>query len=271
MYLNGVIKTTVFFMSLLVSVNVFGFDFKVNGFYYKITSREELTVSLTAPDYRGHYEGDIVIPEYVTYNKKKYHVTALDEKSFRGCTFLKSLTIPKSIVSIEAPFMDCHHIQSVTLHCKNVINNMFYEKNSLEKVTLGEGVETVGAKAFYHCLGIKSLTISNTVKSIEEYAFDSCMRIDSVTIPSSVKRIGDNAFYGCKNMTELVISEGVEKIGSYAFMHCERLYSITIPYSIKEWGNKPFENCNLRIVNVPKHYTIYDLYKFGNARMIKKY
>ena len=71
-------------------------------------------------------------------------------------------------------------------------------------------------------------------------------------------------------MTKLVISEGVEKIGGYAFGYCEKIYSLTIPYSIKEWGNSPFYNCNLRIVNVPMHYTIYDLYKFGDARIIKK-
>lgn len=195
-YLNCVIKKILFCMSLLFSVNAIGVDFKVGGMYYNITSRENLTVSLTAPSYRGYYEGDIVIPEYVTYNNKKYRVTSLDEKSFYGCWKLTSLTIPKSIISIETSFSNCINLKSVTLYCKNVVNYMFHER-PLKKVILGEGVETVGEKAFYHCGSLRSLTISNTVTSIGDFAFLGCGSLESVTIPSSVRSIGTEAFSGC--------------------------------------------------------------------------
>ena len=270
MYLSSVIKKFMFCMSLLFSVNAFGFDFKAKGVYFKITSEEELTVSLTAPDYRGHYEGDVVIPEYVTYKGKKYNVTSLDKMSFWGCNLVNSLTIPNSIVSIEASFSDCYHIKSVTLHCKNVKENMFGEKKYLETVMLGKGVETVGKHAFYHCPNLKSLTISNTVKTIGGFAFEGCRSLESVTIPSSVRSIGKQAFWGCENLRQLVISEGVVEIGSYAFAHCKKLTSVVIPNSVKTSGNEPFYACGLSRISVPKHFTTEDLYPYRAGTIIKR-
>lgn len=257
-------------MSLLFSVNAFGVDFKVNGMYYNITSKENLTVSLTAPDYWGHYKGDIVIPEFVTYNNKKYRVTSLDDKSFRGCSKLISLTIPKSIISIETSFKECNNLKSVTLYCKNVTDYMFYERTSLKKVILGEGVETIGKKAFYHCGPLESLTISNTVISIGDNAFEGCGSLESVTIPSSVRSIGAAAFWGCVKMYKLVISEGVKTVGGYAFAHCKKLHTLEIPSSIKEWGRDPFYACGLYSVSIPKHYTRADINIFPASQIIRR-
>lgn len=288
-FIKGMILSVLLFM---LSTNTFGVDFKVGEFYFNILSEADLTVELTAPTYRGYYQGDIVIPEFVTYNKKKYRVVSLDEKSFRGCLFLNSLTIPRSVITSKASFSDCIRMTSVTLHCKKVTNYMFYCRSSLKKVVIGEEVESIGEKAFSGCTnltsliipnGVKSmgkeafsccsnlnsLTISNGVELIGEYAFKHCVSLTSVTIPGSVKTIGNGAFWGCENLLTLVLSEGIQTIGSTAFAHCKKLTSLVIPYSIKNWGTKPFEYCSLNRVTVPKHYTTYDTYIFGTANIIK--
>lgn len=249
-FIKGMILSVLLFM---LSTNTFGVDFKVGEFYFNILSEADLTVELTAPNYHGYYQGDIVIPEFVTYNKKKYRVVSLDEKSFSGCNFLNSLIIPRSVTSISASFSDCFRITSVTLHCKKVTDYMFHEKESLKKVVIGEEVESIGEKAFWHCPNLNSLTIANGVKSIGKHAFDQCIDLTSVTIPGSVETIGVEAFSGCVNLTNLVISEGVKTICSFAFSDCRRLSSVKIPNSVALIAPGAFQRCPIYSVNLPIH------------------
>lgn len=90
---------------LLCSISARAHDFEVDGIYYNVTSESELTVEVT---FKGvhfaqfkEYKGDIVIPEKVEFNGKKYNVTGIAENTFYNYIELKSITIPKSVKDIH--------------------------------------------------------------------------------------------------------------------------------------------------------------------------
>lgn len=238
-------KVLVLLAMVLGATNMFAFE--VDGINYNITSEGDLTVEVA----RKEYSGDIVIPESVTYNNKKYRVTSIGERAFAGFPFLKSLTIPKSIISVHKyAIYDLPRLESVTLYCKTV-GRWFSEISSIKTVVLGDGVENVGNNAFLRC-GITSLSIANTVKIIGEYAF-SQTSISSLVIPSSVKTIEEGAFSGCQSLKKVEISNGVRTIANYAFSNCRELRSVTIPPSVSSIGSGAFKECyDLRNVKMPE-------------------
>lgn len=126
--------------------------------------------------------GNLIIPEYVTYNNKTYRVTGLDNNyAFSGCDGLTSVTIPNSVTSISADaFKDC---------------------SGLTSVTIPNSVTSIGTYAFSGCSGLTSVTIPNSVTGIGKYAFQNCNSLTSVTISNSVTAIGDGAFSNCSSLS----------------------------------------------------------------------
>ena len=230
---------------VLGTANMFAFE--VDGISYNITSESGLTVEVTRKEYRGN----IVIPESVTYNNKKYRVTSIGKRAFASCLWLTSLTIPKSITSVqEYAFSELIRLESVTINCKTV-KSWFSDNYSLKKVVLGNGVEIIDNYAFFSCGGISSLSIPNTVKSIGEYAFQQCGGLTSLTIPGSVKVIGQGAFAVCTSLKELKLSYGIERIGNYAFSNCRKLRRVIIPRSVTFIGLNAFESTDLTEIYLP--------------------
>lgn len=70
-----------FFLS---GIQLYAYDFKVNGLYYNINS-DNKTVSVVSGDVK--YQGDIVIPSSVRYNNMDYVVTSVS--GFNDCYNVK--------------------------------------------------------------------------------------------------------------------------------------------------------------------------------------
>ena len=71
----------------------------------------------------------------------------------------------------------------------------FWNKNSLEQLTISEGIKTIGSRVFQYCFGLQKLTLPSTLTEIGDYAFGNCTRLTSVT--SNIKEpfaIRDNVF-----------------------------------------------------------------------------
>lgn len=75
---------------------------------------------------------------------------------------------------------------------------------SITKVTIKEGVTSIGNYAFSFCSNLTSVTIPEGVKSIGGYAFSFCTNLTSVTIPSTVTSIGGTAFSDCSRLTKII-------------------------------------------------------------------
>ena len=79
----------------------------------------------------------------------------------------------------------------------------FWNNSTLTRVTIPEGVKTIGPNAFIGCTSLTSITIPDGVTMIEYYAFCDCTSLTRVTIPEGVTIIDGSAFSGCTSLTSV--------------------------------------------------------------------
>ena len=267
----------------------------VTIYYNYINNGTELEVTFRGSSYdsySGEYQGNVVIPEEVTYMNRTRKVTSIGERAFYKCSGLTSITIPNSVTSIGyAAFTSCSGLTSVTIpnsvtsfgdyafsECKGLTSvtipnsvtsigsSAFANCSGLTSITIPNSVTSIGAEAFYGCSGLTSVTIPNSVTSIGSYAFEGCSKLTSVTIPNSVTSIKDYAFYNCSSLTSITIGNSVTSIGSSAFANCSGLTSVTIGNSVTSIGNSAFWGCSgLTSVTIPNSVTSIGNYAFYNC------
>ncbi|MBR4035010.1 MAG: leucine-rich repeat protein, partial [Clostridia bacterium] len=187
-------------------------------------------------------------------------VTSIDSRAFSSCTYIKSVTMPNSIVVIG--------------------NYAFTACSGLEIINFSENLEEIGINAFAGCTSISNIAFPNSVSLIRSGAFSGCSNLMSVSIPTSLKLVESDAFYNCKKLeavyitniatwcsvdfmnaaanplcygqnlylngipvVDVVIPNGVSKIGSYAFYNCRSLLSIDLPNTVTEIGDGAFYVC----------------------------
>ena len=128
--------------------------------------------------------------------------------------------------------------------------------SSLMSIEIPEGVANIGKNAFRECSSLTSVEIPEGVTSIGDYTFENCNSLTSVTIPESVTSIGKGAFRECSSLTSVEIPEGVTSIGDYTFFECFGLTSVTIPESVTSIGENAFYYCSsLTSVAIPESVT----------------
>ena len=198
--------------------------------------------------------------------------------AFEGCTSLRSLVVPESVISIgESVFDGCTSLSSLVipnrlvsikgnlfcgwygeLKCLSSFfiyeNNVLFDENKSTIISFRDqdatsyvipaGVTSIGNSAFYGCSSLSSLVIPDSVTSIENSAFEGCSSLSSLVIPDSVTSIGDRAFGDCSSLGSLVIPDSVTSIGDSALYGCSSLSSIVIPDSVTSIGDRTFGDCS---------------------------
>lgn len=235
---------------MLFSLGASAHDFAVDGICYDMLyglgSEYEVEVTYNGDYGADKYEGDIVIPESVTYNGETYKVVGIGFDAFDGCTGLKSVVIPNSVTSIgEAAFGDCTNLVSVKLpnSITKIGDGAFADCSSLTSVEIPSSVKSIGSMCFLGT-ALTDITIPSSVTSIGDRAFSVCESLTNITIPSSVTEIGYGAFYGCDGLTAIEFPNSVTSIGYEAFYDCNGLTSVVIPSSVTEIGAGAFAACS---------------------------
>ena len=222
----------------------------VTIYYNYINDGTELAVTFRGSSYdyySNEYQGNVVIPEEVTYMNRTRKVTSIGDHAFYSCPGLTSVTIPNSVTSIgNYAFFGCSGITSITIpnSVTSIGESAFSGCSGLTSVTIPDSVTSIGWHAFSYCSKLTSVIIPNSVTSIGNYAFYDCFGLTSITIPNSVTSIGDAAFSGCSGLTSVTIPNSVTSIGKRAFSDCSGLTSITIPNSVTSIGDYAFYECS---------------------------
>ena len=153
----------------------------------------------------------------------------------------------------EQCFYDVPNIESVVISgAVDVPRDMFGKCTGLKKVTLKNGVRSIGENAFRDCSSLEGVIFENTVlEKISDGAFWGCSALSSIALPDSVTEIERNAFFetGLRNIQ---LPEKLTLIGGGAFCNCKNLKQVQLPPQLKELGEGAFFNCeNLAQIQLP--------------------
>ena len=118
---------------------------------------------------------------------------------------------------------------------------------NITRVTIGNGITSIGNYAFIGCQQLSNVTIGGNVTSIGAGAFDHCDGLTTVTLPASVSTIGSGAFTNCVGLKRLNInkSDGLVTLGSNnAFNGCDSSLIIVAPSAELAFQYKAATNWN---------------------------
>ncbi len=164
--------------SLASVMSARAYDFYSAGFYYNITSDNEVEVTYETLG-EDTYQGYVTIPQQVIYNGKAYTVTSIGYQAFTLST-LTGVTIPSTVTMING--------------------NAFRLCYSLETVTMTDAVTVIGFQAFEGCHKLSYIRLSENLEEIHPHCFAYCDSLKSIMIPHSVKTIYNGAFQKCPNL-----------------------------------------------------------------------
>ena len=141
-----------------------------------------------------------------------------------------------------------------------IADNAFKSNTKIDSVLIPDGVESIGAYAFYGCGYLKTVVIPGSVKSIGSYAFYNSSRIERVDysgditgwlniegliyLMSYVSSSCELYIGGTKVEGDIVIPDGVTSIAGSAFRNLQGITSLTIPDSVTSIGEYAFSGCS---------------------------
>jgi len=169
------------------------------------------------------------------------NLTIINDGTFSGCSALKEITIPESVVEIS--------------------QNAFSGCSALTDIKIPKSVKKIGADAFKDCNGLNSVTIDKdgiiewcAIEFGNEFANplacghklngdETNIKSGVLTVPASVTDISDYAFVGCQSITEVKFLNDNTTIGKYAFKDCTALTAFDIPAKLVQIKDGTFMGC----------------------------
>ena len=241
----------------------------------------------SASDYSNEYYGNIVIPEYVTFEGNSYQVTNIGMRAFQNCTRLTSITLPTSVKYFSSwAFSGCTgltavYISDLTTWCNTYFStensnplyyahHLFVDGIEVKDLILPSGYVNFGSYTFAGCSGLTSLVIPSTLLVISRKMFYGCSGLTSISIPSNVVDIENGAFMNCSGLQSIDIPSSVTSIKASTFSGCSNLSSISIPSSVTSIEGWAFEGCSsLSSFSIPSGLTCVREGTFKNCMGLK--
>ena len=166
-----------------------------------------------------------------------------NEQPFHNMTALKTLVIGGETTTIQGTtFQGCTALQTVTFEEGNKVSSIglsaFTSCTSLASIDIPEAVTVIEQGVFNGCHNLKSATMGDGVTSIGAIAFYNT-GLTSFTFPSALTSIGQSAFENSKLGGDIVLPENLKSIGAQAFASTQ-LNSVSIPAGVTSIGNGAF-------------------------------
>ena len=207
----------------------------------------------TAKVLKNNYEGNIVIPQIVSYKGNEFQITSLEDSCFKNCSNLTSITLPEGITSLGYEcFRGCSSLTSITLPegITSLGEYCFSGCSSLTSITLPKGITSLRAGCFSRCSSLTSITLPEGITSLRNHCFHGCSSLTSITLPKGITSLENACFYDCTSLTSLTLPEGITSLGDGCFSGCSSLTNISFPSSLKKLYDNIFKYAtqNKRII-----------------------
>ncbi|MBR0415044.1 MAG: leucine-rich repeat protein [Clostridia bacterium] len=194
-------------------------------------------------------------------------VTAIGEKAFSACYFLKTVVIGSGITTIfNEAFDDCNRFSDVyyagtEAEWNNISINPYWNSELLNATKhFGISGTYPADENFSYSFDpyTGTLTISGTGALPDVAPPWKAIKNDvkTVVIESGITRIGEEALYNHKNLKRVVFGTNVTSIGAYAFDICPALTDVYYGGGYADWNRMSIESHNEPLTNANIHYGI---------------
>lgn len=159
--------------------------------------------------------------------------------AFFGCSSLRRVLIQNAFCSVHiTAFTYCNNLERIDLIAQNqneidtayfyylTLDGAYYvihlnalnpnltqysdqfvilqcPKGKVGEFTVADGVEAVGAEAFYECSKITKVKLAESTRSIRNSAFDGCSNLKEIYIPAAMECIDPYAFRVCTALKDV--------------------------------------------------------------------
>ena len=123
----------------------------------------------------------------------------------------------------------------------------------IRSIVIGDGITSIGGKAFIGCANVQSVSLPDTLTSIGDDAFSGCVSLAGISLPDSVKTFGKRAFDGCTSLQAIVFPANAKTLDAQILRGCTALSSVTLPEKIKAINMATFYGCTaLASIDIPE-------------------
>lgn len=134
----------------------------------------------------------------------------------------------------------------------------------INKITINEGVTSIGDRAFAFCRSLERINIPDSVTSIGSEVFLDCGELHNVQLSDNVTQLGSKVFDSCTSLKSVRLPSNITEIKDDMFRRCHSLSIIDIPKTVKYIGNRAFLGCPLMQVILPEGVTSIGESAFSN-------
>ncbi|MGN1098627.1 MAG: leucine-rich repeat protein, partial [Clostridia bacterium] len=120
---------------------------------------------------------------------------------------------------------------------------VFKGNENITRVTVQEGIKTIGDAAFYGCHNLREVYLPNTLEEIGSYEFLGCYSLNEVIIPDNVKVLGSYLFSNCTSLKKIVVGSGITELPGYFAFGCSSLVDVDIRGKINSVSEGAFLKC----------------------------
>ena len=182
-------------------------------------------ISITLPDsiteikentFLGNNFSEVILPE---------GITDIREGAFMQCLNLTKVTLPETLINVEAAFSDCP-ISSIII--PESVERIVFNAFSISKSVTLNSPEIYAQGNFKNRFGedVREYVFGVGIKEIEDYKLANYTNLKSVILPDSLTTIGEGAFEECISLDSMTIPTNVTRIKDYAFSNCTALKHI---------------------------------------------
>ena len=236
-------------MGILIGFNAIAYDFQVNdNLFFEILSTLDLTCKLDSVN--ENYEGDLIIPEKVSFKGKELTVTAIGSNIIRSCTKLTTITVPTTLTEMdEFCFSSCISLQTANIQSINpsILPKGCFSYSAVREVIWPDMILEFSEECFKGCPNLGDFKIPESVVNIGDECF-KLAKLNSIYFPTSIRSIGASAFEQAEIETSINLPEGLLTINDYAYKKAA-VPQVYIPASVSELGNGIFESCEVSKVD----------------------
>ena len=180
---------------------------KIDNIWYNIIEKAGVAEVSHNPNGYGLYEGDIIIPDKITYNDTEYVVNSIGQSAFTMSEELSSVTIPSTVTHIGiSAFSVCNGLTSIVIpeSVESIEGFAFANCKNLTSINIPQNLNVISIDFCINCENLKTIFINDNVTTISMLAFSGCSCLSKITIGKNVKTIEADAFSNCENIEEIV-------------------------------------------------------------------